>query len=384
MMIAPLTASLDAAERDERFAHLSVSLGERHLGMTWPNPSVGAVVVAEIDGAPIVVGCGITQAGGRPHAEPLALAMAAEAARGATLYVSLEPCSHTGKTPPCVDAVIASGIARVVAAIEDPDPRVSGQGLARLREAGIITVSGLARAEAARAHRGHIMRVTRERPAVTLKLARTADGYAGRHEGPRLMISGEIANGRVHLMRAHADAILVGAGTVMADDPLLTVRLPGLEERSPVRVVVDSGLRLPVGARVFDAGTCPTWVITSPEASPDSERRLRDRGVDVLRLRSDPNQEAGLRETLRLLANKGISRVFCEGGPRLAEALASADLIDEIALLTGAGTLGGGGIPALGPNLSAALSGRFRHIDTEHLGPDRLDRFERDPENSAA
>src|SRR4051812_42144334 len=206
---------------DERLMAMALTLGERNLGLTWPNPSVGAVIVDRTGDQPLILAQGATQPGGRPHAERIALAAAGETARGATLYVSLEPCSHHGKSPPCVDAVIASGIGRVVSAIEDPDERVAGRGHALLREAGIAVDVGCLSGRARRSHRGHILRVTQGRPAVFLKLARTTEGFAGSLSGPRLMITGEGANARVHLMRAHADAIMVGIGTVLADDPLL-------------------------------------------------------------------------------------------------------------------------------------------------------------------
>ena len=217
---------------------LALSLGRRGLGRTWPNPAVGAVVVK--DG--VIVGRGWTQPGGRPHAEPEALRRAGEAARGATLYVTLEPCSHFGKTPPCVDAVIAAGIARVVSAIEDPNPEVAGQGHAKLRAAGIAVDVGLGAAEAARDHAGHFRRIRDKRPHVILKLAVSADDKIGAAGHKPVAITGEAAKTRVHLLRAQCDAILVGIGTVLADDPLLTCRLPGMEARSPVRVVLDRAL----------------------------------------------------------------------------------------------------------------------------------------------
>lgn len=365
---------------DERFMRLALALGARHLGLTSPNPSVGAVVVDGSAGTSRILGQGVTQPGGRPHAEPLALAMAGEGARGATLYVSLEPCSHHGRTPPCVDAIVAAGIARVVAALEDPDPRVAGRGFARLREAGIALVAGVLRDEARRAHRGHILRVTQGRPCVTLKLARTTDGFAARSGGPRLLITGEAANARVHLMRAHADAILVGIGTVLHDDPLLDVRLAGLEGRSPVRVVVDERLQTPPSARLATgAATHPVWVVTTEGASPAAEEALTQRGVEVLRI---PTEDGRLTPAgaLRCLAARGITRVMCEGGPRLAEALAEADLIDELVLVTGAQSLGGGegGVPALRRGLTAALP-RFRLTASEMADPDRFEMFERMP-----
>lgn len=367
---------------DERLMRLALALGHRHLGLTWPNPSVGAVVADARGGEPRILGQGITQPGGRPHAERIALAMAGAAARGATLYVSLEPCSHHGKTPPCAEAVVAAGVSRVVAALEDPDPRVGGRGFAHLRQAGVVTVAGVLAGEAWRAHRGHILRVTQGRPAVTLKLARTADGYAARTAGPRLMITSEAANARVHLMRSHADAILVGIDTLLADDPLLTVRLPGLEHRSPVRVIFDSRLRTPRTARaVATAALHPTWIVAGAEAPPDAERRLLEQGVEVLRVTSG---EGGidLAGALRLLAERGITRVFCEGGPRLAEALARADLVDELVVVTGRGALDEPGLPALGSRLSARKG--FRSIGSETTGPDRFEFFERIPRCSPA
>ena len=225
-------------QADLRFMQLALSLGRRGLGRTWPNPAVGAVVVK--DG--IIVGRGWTQPGGRPHAEPEALRRAGVAARGATLYVTLEPCSHFGKSPPCVDAVIASGIARVVSAIEDPNPEVAGQGHARLRAAGIQVEVGLCSAEAARDHAGHFRRIRDHRPHVMLKLAVSADDRIAADGRKPVAITGEAARARVHLLRAQSDAILVGIGTVLADDPLLTCRLPGMEKRSPVRVVLDLSL----------------------------------------------------------------------------------------------------------------------------------------------
>jgi diaminohydroxyphosphoribosylaminopyrimidine deaminase/5-amino-6-(5-phosphoribosylamino)uracil reductase len=366
-LIAP---SPEQVLEDERFMRLALTLGERHLGLTWPNPSVGSVIVVHSGGAPVILAQGVTQPGGRPHAERVALAAAGERARGATLYVSLEPCSHHGKTPPCADAIVAAGIRRVVSAMEDPDPRVAGHGHARLRAAGIEVVTGCLAGEAFRAHRGHITRVTTGRPAVTVKLARTTEGFAGSRRGPRLMITGETANGRVHLMRAHADAVLVGAGTILADDPLLTVRLPGLERRSPVRIVVDSQLRTPPGARIVaTAREVPTWILTTNTAPAEAERGLAALGVEVIRGPSDGDGRVALGAALQRLGTRGLTRVFCEGGPALADALARDDLIDELVLVTGRSARGQGDVPALGP----ALQGRMddlRLAGDEQIGPD--------------
>jgi diaminohydroxyphosphoribosylaminopyrimidine deaminase / 5-amino-6-(5-phosphoribosylamino)uracil reductase len=364
---------------DERFMRLALALGARHQGRTRPNPAVGAVVVAGSEREPLIVAQGITQPGGRPHAERVALAAAGAAARGATLYVSLEPCSHHGRSPPCVDAILASGVARVVSALEDPDPRVSGRGHARLSAAGVAVTSGVLAEAARRDHRGHIRRVTEERPAVTLKLAQTADGCAGR-VGSRLLITGEAANARTHLMRAHADAILVGVGTILADDPRLTVRLPGLEDRAPVRIVFDSRLRTPPTADiVLTARTIPTWIMATEAAPIHAERRLAEAGVVVRRTVDDGAGRLALRPALRLLADQGVARVFCEGGPDLGGALAAEGLLDEVVLITGGFVLGELGVPAIAPPLKAVLETSLRHIRTETAGADRLDFYEGPP-----
>src|SRR4051812_49110900 len=233
--------SREAKAADVRFMQLALMLGRRGLGRTWPNPAVGAVIVR--DG--VIVGRGWTQPGGRPHAEVEALRQAGDAARGATLYATLEPCSHLGKSPPCADAVIAAGIARVVSAIEDPNPEVAGQGHARLRAAGIAVDIGIGAVEAARDHAGHFRRVRDGRPHVIVKLAVSSDDRIGASDRKPVAVTGEAARSRVHLLRAQCDAVLIGIGTALADDPLLTCRLPGMAGRSPVRVVLDRALRLP-------------------------------------------------------------------------------------------------------------------------------------------
>jgi diaminohydroxyphosphoribosylaminopyrimidine deaminase/5-amino-6-(5-phosphoribosylamino)uracil reductase len=363
--------------RDARFILMALALGERHLGATWPNPSVGALVVREDRDGPMIVAQGVTERGGRPHAERSALDAAGPAAKGATLYVSLEPCSHHGRTPPCVDAILAAGVACVVTALEDPDPRVRGRGHRFLQERGVEVATGVLADEARRVHRGHILRATRGRPAVLLKLAQTADGFAARLSGPRLYITGERSNCRTHLIRAHADAIMVGVGTVLADDPQLTVRLPGLEDRSPVRVILDSRLRTPEGAYVVRTGReVPTWVVAADDAPIEPERRLAAAGVEVMRVPSRGGR-LDLAEALTLLASRGITRVFSEGGPRLGDTLVELDLVDEFALATSDAPLGEPGVPAIGSKLRAALRDRFRLVSTEDLGPDRLELFER-------
>jgi diaminohydroxyphosphoribosylaminopyrimidine deaminase / 5-amino-6-(5-phosphoribosylamino)uracil reductase len=363
---------------DQRFMQLALTLGRRGQGRTWPNPAVGAVVVN--DG--IIVGRGWTQPGGRPHAEPVALAQAGEAARGATLYVTLEPCSHVGKSPPCTDAVIAAGIKRVVSAIEDPNPEVAGQGHARLRAAGIMVDVGLYALEAARDHAGHFTRVRDHRPHVMLKLAVSRDDKIAGAERKQVTITGEAAKARMHLLRAQSDAILVGIGTVLADDPLLTCRLPGMEARSPVRVVLDRALRMQGNSRlVRSARATPLWVMTSDLAEAPAATMLGAAGAEVIRLETTAMPRSGLdlQAVLHALAEKGITRLLVEGGARIASAFVSAGLVDEFWLLRGPDNIGGDGVAALEglPLTSLTQSPGLRIRASEKLDQDILTVYER-------
>jgi diaminohydroxyphosphoribosylaminopyrimidine deaminase/5-amino-6-(5-phosphoribosylamino)uracil reductase len=367
------------AADDARFMALALALGRRGLGNAWPNPAVGAVVVRYQDGGPVVVGRGWTQAGGRPHAETEALARAGAAARGATLYVTLEPCSHHGKTPPCADAIIAAGIARVVSALEDPNPEVAGKGHARLAAHGLAVEVGIAAEAARRAHAGHIRRVRDGRPHVTLKLAISADGKAGLAGRRPVPITGAPATARVHRMRALNDAIMIAIGTALADDPSLTCRLPGMTTRSPVRVVLDSALRLPVASKlVQSAEEAPVWVIAGETAAPAREPALRSHGVEIMRA-PVASEQLDLAAVLRLLAGRGITRLMVEGGPTLAASLVSADLVDEAALFRSPHLIGGGGITALEglPLTALTKSPRLASRGTERVGLDTVEAFER-------
>ncbi len=262
---------------DLRFMALALALGRRGLGRTWPNPAVGAVVVRDDGAGPVIVGRGWTQPGGRPHAETEALGRAGAAARGATLYVTLEPCSHHGKTPPCADAIIKAGIARVVSALADPNPEVAGAGHWRMAENGVTVEVGIGVDEARRDNAGHIRRMTDGRPHTILKLAVSADGKAGLSGRRPVQITGSAVRNEVHLMRATSDAVLTGIGTALSDDPLLTCRLPGMADRSPVRVVLDSQLRLPLDGRlVATAREVPLWMIAGEGAPADREQALRN------------------------------------------------------------------------------------------------------------
>jgi diaminohydroxyphosphoribosylaminopyrimidine deaminase / 5-amino-6-(5-phosphoribosylamino)uracil reductase len=363
-------------EVDRRYMQLALTLGRRGLGRTWPNPAVGAVVVK--DG--VIVGRGWTQAGGRPHAEPEALRRAGEAARGATLYVTLEPCSHFGKSPPCADAIIAAGISRVVAAIDDPNPEVAGKGHAKLRAAGITVDVGLFAEEAARDHAGHFRRVRDDRPHVILKLAVTADDKIGAAGGKPVAITGEAARTRVHLLRAQSDAILVGIGTVLADDPMLTCRLPGMAARSPVRVVLDRALRMPGDRRlVHSARETPLWVVTSELAEAPAAAKLGAAGAQVLRVAPTAGAGLDLEGVLHALSEKGITRLMVEGGSRVASSFVAADLVDEVWLLRGPEAIGAGGVAALDalPLSEITQSPRLKLRASEALGSDTLSIYER-------
>jgi diaminohydroxyphosphoribosylaminopyrimidine deaminase/5-amino-6-(5-phosphoribosylamino)uracil reductase len=362
---------------DQRFMALALALGRRGEGRTWPNPAVGAVIVK--DG--VIVGRGWTQAGGRPHAEVEALQRAGEAAQGATLYVTLEPCSHHGKSPPCADAVIAAGIARVVSAIEDPNPEVAGQGHARLRAEGIVVDVGLSAAEAARDHSGHFRRIRDKRPHVILKLAVSSDDKIAAAGRKPVAISGEAARSRVHLLRAQSDAILVGIGTVLADDPLLTTRLPGMEAQSPVRVVLDRALRIPGSSRlVHSARETPLWVMTSNLAEAPAAMKLGAAGAQVIRVATTSAPPGlDLQAVLHALAEKGITRLLVEGGSRVASSFVAAGLVDEAWLLRGPGAIGADGVAALDalPLSAITQSPQFKARASESLQNDTLTIYER-------
>lgn len=373
MSEAAAPAKFDPA-LDHRFMQLALALGRRGLGRTWPNPAVGAVVVK--DG--VIAGRGWTQPGGRPHAETEALKRAGKQAKGATIYVTLEPCSHHGKTPPCVDAIVRAGIARVVSALEDPNPEVAGQGYAKLRERGIAVETGLGAEEAARQHAGHIRRMRQGRPQVLLKLAASADGKAGLPGRKPALITGDAARARVHQMRAESDAILIGVGTVLSDDPHLTCRLPGMIEQSPVRVILDAKLRMPLATSlVGTARETPTWVFGASGTSPMAEDILKAKGVEVFRVEA----KAGLLDlvaVLKILAGRGITRLMVEGGPTVAAAFVQADLVDAVALFRSPNELGAG-IDALDglPLTTLTKSPRLKFVATEAVGGDTLELFER-------
>lgn len=334
------------ATLDRRYMAAALRLSRKNAGRTGTNPSVGTILVRDDGAGPFIVGTGVTAIGGRPHAETEALAEAGELARGATAYVTLEPCAHHGRTPPCANALVNAGVARVVGAASDPDPRVSGKGYAILRAAGVEVVEGVLAGEAADQMAGYMSRSLRKRPEVVLKLALSADGMIGRRGAGQVSITGAIARREVQMMRAEADAILVGIGTALEDDPALTVRLPGLESRSPARVVLDRQVRLPENSKlVAGADRVPLYVAACAEA--DSQRRaaLERHGVRFIGTETADGRIA-LPELMEDLGALGMASVLVEGGAEVAKAFLADGLVDRIVLFRGAVEVGEGGIAA--------------------------------------
>jgi diaminohydroxyphosphoribosylaminopyrimidine deaminase/5-amino-6-(5-phosphoribosylamino)uracil reductase len=345
----------------------ALTLAARGLGRVWPNPAVGCVIVA----GDRVIGRGWTQAGGRPHAETVALAQAGEAARGATAYVSLEPCAHHGRAPPCAGALIAAGVARVVSAHEDPDTRVSGRGHGMLRAAGIAVETGVMEAEARALQAGFLTRVEKGRPHVTLKLALSLDGRIATASGESRWITGPEARRHVHLLRARSDAVMVGAGTVRADDPALTVRDLGVSHQ-PVRIVIAGGRPLsPDAVLARTAREAQVWVVHAEENAPGGWAAAGATLIPVPASRvARPDPDAAL----RALGVLGLTRILCEGGGTLAAGLLSAGLVDEVVTMTAGLALGADGRAGVGPLAfpSLAAARRFRLADARPLGPDLM------------
>lgn len=350
-------------EADRRFMAAALRLSRRHLGLTGTNPSVGTLIVR--DG--VIVGRGVTAIGGRPHAEAQALAEAGELARGATAYVTLEPCAHHGRTPPCANALVDAGVARVVGATADPDERVAGRGYAILRAAGLEVVEGVLAQGAMDQLAGYLTRSLRKRPEVTLKLALSADGMIGRKGEGQVAVTGPVARTQVHLLRAQSDAILIGIGTALADDPELTVRLPGLEGRSPMRIVLDLDLRLPATSKLVRTATeVPTSVACGAAAEA---RKAELAALGVRFLATDVfDRRIALPELMDDLAAQGMSTVFVEGGADTARAFLADDLVDRIVLFRSPVTIGGDGIAAPVDELS--IPAGFRLTREDRFGED--------------
>ncbi len=360
---------------DERFMAAALRLARQHLGQTSTNPSVACLIVK--DG--VVVGRAVTARSGRPHAETQALVEAGERARGATAYVTLEPCSHHGKTPPCADALVASGVARVVISILDPDERVAGRGVVRLRDAGITVDIGVLPEEGHRALEAYLMRQVKKRPHVTLKLAISADGMIGRKGAGQVRITGPIARAQVQVLRAQTDAILVGIGTATADDPELTVRLPGLEDRSPVRIVLDRRLDLSPGSKLVRSARAVPLIVVSAEPAPQSELEDGDHALRRAALEAEGVEilETGtVTDLLSALGSRGISSLLVEGGAVAAHAFLDAGLVDRIQIYTGPQSIGENGIAS--PFDRRSVPSGFTLVNSARYGDDLFEEYERE------
>lgn len=355
----------------------ALSLAKRGLGRTAPNPSVGCVIVKNQQ----VIGIGHTAPGGRPHAETQALVMAGEQARGATLYVTLEPCCHTGLTPPCTNAIIASGITRVVIATTDCDPRVAGKSKALLENAGIIVSQGIYEEEAIRLNVGFFSACTQQRPWIHAKLATSLDGKIATSAGESQWITNAYARQRVQLLRSQHEALLTGVGTIIADNPSLTCRLPGYDYHNPIRIILDSTLRIPLSSQIVrTALQIPTWIITTPYYNPAQRIALEQIGVKLLITEATENQQVFLPQALNLLATSGITRVMVEAGNHLLTSLLRLYLIDALTWMRAPLILGNDGKAAIdGLNLlSLKDSLRFKRLNIEQLGEDILEYYEKE------
>lgn len=352
----------------------ALRLAARGLGNVWPNPAVGCVLVR--DG--LIVGRGWTQPGGRPHAEVRALQQAGPLAEGATAYVTLEPCAHHGQTPPCAEALVAARVARVVTALTDPDPRVSGRGHARLRAAGIAVTEGVLAADASRLNAGFLKRVTRGLPFVTLKLAASLDGRTATATGESRWITGPEARRKVHAMRLAHDAVMVGAGTALADDPDLAVREMGAL-RQPVRIVLDRLLRHAPDSRLGrSARAHPVWLLHGP-AAPDAARTAwLATGATLIEV-PEADGHLDLTAALQALGTRGLTRILSEGGSTIAAALVKAGLVDDLAMFAGGVLIGSEGHAGLGPLdlTELALAPGFDLLGIDRLGPDTVSSWTR-------
>lgn len=355
-------------ERDRRFMAAAIRYSRRHLGLTSTNPSVATLIVNDESGQPVIVGRGVTAIGGRPHAEVQALEEAGEKARGATAYVTLEPCAHHGRTPPCAEALISAGIKRVVGAAGDPDERVAGKGYALLREAGIEVVSGVLKEEAEDVLGGYLTRSEKKRMQVIIKLALSSDGMIGRQGRGQVRISGEVSGRQVHMMRAEADAILIGVRTALNDDPALTCRLPGLEDRSPVRIILDRHLRLPLNSTlVASARKVPLFLTAVSDCPADRRAAYAEAGVQFLAI-DTAEGEVALPELVEDLAARGLSRLFVEGGAHTANAFLEDGLVDRICLFVSPKELGEDAVSA--PVTPDRIPKGFRLVRRERFDED--------------
>jgi len=345
----------------KKFMKIALNLSKRGVGVTASNPSVGCVLVKDNQ----IISTGITAIGGRPHAEVVALTKAGNKAQGATAYVTLEPCSHYGKTPPCADALIEAGVDRVVIATKDTCAKVAGGGVKKLEDAGVQVVMGVCEEEARQVNEGFFSVHEKERPYVTLKLATSSNGKIADKEGNSKWITGEDTRKLAHYIRAKNDAIMVGVGTVIADDPMLNCRLNGMEEQSPIRVVLDNNFRIPVNSKlVKTANEIPTYVICSADA--DSSK-LESSGIEILKC----NGEVNVPEVLQMLAKQGITRLMVEGGSKVAASFVKENLVDELVWMKAKKMLDDDGISAIGGmEISDVVKSGFEKSSENNIGDD--------------
>ena len=365
---------------DARFMDAALQFGRRNMGLAAPNPSVGAIIVKTSGIEPVIIARGVTAKGGRPHAETEALKAAGAAAKGSTVYVTLEPCAHQSKTPPCANALIQAQVGRVVIAIEDPNPLVSGNGIRMLRDAGIDTIVGIGAAQAKIDHAGHFRRVRDGRPHIILKIAVSADGKTGLAGRKPARISGPVSMAEAHVLRATSDAIMVGSGTVIADNPKLDCRLPGMEDRSPVRVVFDGSLRIPLDSHLVEtAKERKLIVIAGESAAADAQKALEDKGAEVVRVQctKDRFRKPVIADAMQELGKRGITRLLVEGGPMLSASLLQNDLVDEAVVVRAPVTLGADAIDAIEdlPLDALLASPKLKIIEERMLGEDSMIRL---------
>ena len=348
----------------------ALRLAAKGLGRVWPNPSVGCVLVK--DGQ--IIGSGWTGDGGRPHAEKEALQMASGAVMGATAYVTLEPCAHEGETPSCARLLAEAGVERVIYAVEDPDPRTSGKGAENLKKAGVQVEERLMAKEASALNRGFYLSQTQNRPLVTMKVATSADGKIAAAEGVRTQITGPETQKFSHHLRAIHDAILVGIGTVLVDDPDLTCRIPGSEDASPVRIVLDTNLRIPLDSRLVNsAKEVPVWVVTEQQTIPP---KLSEKGVEIISVKDIKD----MKEVFEKIAQKGITRLLTEGGAGINESLLKSHLVDAVLWMKAPGvTLGQEGVSAVRGNYIKSTEDltNFIKVSEKKLGQDVVEILER-------
>ena len=373
MSHCPLPLTLFSMTIDEKYMRLALRLAKKGMGRTSPNPLVGAVVVK----GKTIVGRGYHHRAGEPHAEVLALRQAGRKGRGATLYLNLEPCAHFGRTPPCTHAILAASIRRVVAGMKDPNPVVSGRGIRQLRRGGVTVDVGILREECRELNGPFSKFITTGKPFVTLKAAISLDGKVATRSGDSRWVSSQASRNYVHRLRQAMDAVMVGIGTVLKDDPLLTVRLPGGKKpHQPLRVVVDSRLRIPLHSQlVRTAGLYPTLIATTRAASSSRRKWLAQANVEVLILENDAQGHVGLKALMKELARRGVVSVLLEGGSTLTASAVREEVVDRLLFFLAPKIIGGERAPGVvgGEGILRLKDAKpVKILKVRRMGPDFL------------